>query len=238
MLNSRMGSGPVARSVSLYVPLMWESQEKLHQNIEIAPGFIYSSLHFLCFIFPWHQNPHAHTAATHPSAQAPAPHCSFLVRNLIKPLASVVRALGLRIWWEVWGLSHTNTHSKYILISWCMQDLIHVGGVSKSNQRPIPDELRETQRSTLSMERWCVAGPRLCFPNHHNAMQSQDIMHRSEPQSHRIGGKKSKGNIEFIIQKPDYDGRSCEKLLWRARSGRIGPRVPQSMVINAEEKHV
>lgn len=83
-----------------------------------------------------------------------------------------------------------------------------------------------------------MAGPRLGFPNHHNAMQSQDIMHRSEPQSHRIE-KKVKGNIEFIIQKPDdYDGRSCEMLLWRARSGRIGLRVLQNMVINAEEKHV
>lgn len=68
-----------------------------------------------------------------------------------------------------------------------MQDLIHVGGVSKSNQRPIPDELSERHRSTLSMERWCVAGRRFGFPNRHNAMQSQDIMHRSEPQSHRIG---------------------------------------------------
>lgn len=84
-----------------------------------------------------------------------------------------------------------------------------------------------------------MAGPRLGFPNHHNAMQSQDIMHRSEPQSHRIVKKKrSKGNIEFIIQKPDYDGRSREKLLWRARSGRIGLRVPRNQVINAEEKHV
>ena len=50
--------------------------------------------------------------------------------------------------------------------------------------------------------------------------------------------RKKTGNIEFIIQKPDYDGRSCEKLLWRARSGRIGPRVPQNMVINAEERRV
>lgn len=87
-----------------------------------------------------------------------------------------------------------------------------------------------------------MAGPRLGFPNHHNAMQSQDIMHRSEPQSHRIERERERekktGNIEFIIQKPDYDGRSCEKLLWRARSGRIGPRVPQNMVINAEERRV
>ena len=115
---------------------------------------------------------------------------------------------------SVGSVTHKHTRCKYILISWCMQDLIHVGGVSKSNQRPIPDELRETQRFTLSTERWCVAGPRLCFPNHHNAMQSQDIMHRSEPwkpQDRKKKKKNSSGNIEFIIQKPDYDGRSREK---------------------------
>lgn len=82
-----------------------------------------------------------------------------------------------------------------------MQDLIHIGGVSKSNQRPIPDELRETHRSTLSMEKRCVAGPRLGFPNHHNAAQSQDIMHKSEPQKPQDGGEveRSYSNAEFII---------------------------------------
>ena len=110
--------------------------------------------------------------------------------------------------------AHTHTHCKYILISWCMQDLIHVGGVSKSNQRPIPDELRETQRSTLSMERWCVAGPRLGFPNHHNAMQSQDIMHRSEPQSHRIEREREKKNREYWVH--NSKAWLWWSLLWKA----------------------
>lgn len=104
-----------------------------------------------------------------------------------KPLVSVVTEELMRGVGSVSVTARTHTQ-KYILISWCMQDLIHIGGVSKSNQRPIPDELSETQRSTLSMERWYVAGRWFGFPNQHNAVQSQDIMHRSEPQSHRIKG--------------------------------------------------
>lgn len=49
-------------------------------------------------------------------------------------------------------------------------------------------------------------------------MQSQDIMHGSELQKPRDRGKggegragAGEGGIEFIIQKPDYDGGSGEK---------------------------
>lgn len=52
-----------------------------------------------------------------------------------------------------------------------------------------------------------------------NAAQSQDIMHGSEhqkPQDRGRGGKgRGRGGIEFITQKPDYDGGSLKKLLLR-----------------------
>lgn len=57
------------------------------------------------------------------------------------------------------------------------------------------------------------------------------------PKGHWTEGGKGRGRegegIEFIIQKPDYDGGSGA--VEGARSGRIGPQEPQNVVINAKE---
>ena len=68
-----------------------------------------------------------------------------------------------------------------------MQDPVHIGGVSKSNQRPIPDELGERHRDPHCL--WkddAQLGQTWIFQNQCNATQSRGIMHRSEPQSYRI----------------------------------------------------
>ena len=58
-------------------------------------------------------------------------------------------------------------------------------------------------------------GLRFGFPNHHNAMQSQDIMHRSEPQSHRIEErKKEKSKREYWVH--NSKAWLWWSLLWKA----------------------
>lgn len=57
-------------------------------------------------------------------------------------------------------------------------------------------------------------------------MQSQDIMHRIQPQSRGIKERKKEGewSIGFINQNPDYDGFSCKKSRsWEPEVGELAP---------------
>lgn len=120
-----------------------------------------------------------------------------------------------------------------------MQDLIHIGGVSKSNQRPIPDELAEKHRSTLSTEKtmrgWTLI--RLhkpaATPCNHKTLCT-DVNPKATGQREGSGGG---GGIEFIIQKPDCDGGSGEKAVvesqkwenWPPRASEYGYKCRRSV---------
>lgn len=95
-----------------------------------------------------------------------------------------------------------------------MQDLIHVGGVSKSNQRPIPDEPTETQihivygkTTRLDADSALHAA---ATPRNHKTLCT-DLNPKATGQREGSGAGRGWGGIEFIIQKPDYDGGSGEK---------------------------